>query len=188
MSETETIEQVETQVETTTAPEAETIKGEPYDAARAMATIEKLRSEIRDLKPKAKKAEELAQAEEQRKQAEMTELQKLQASLEKAQAELKAAKIAEMKNAIAAKVNLPLAFADRLQGETPEELEADAKKLLEALPKPQPPKVSPTSPSGASPGETIAQQRARVYGSGVSPLDPAYAKAHGGGVVWNEKE
>jgi hypothetical protein len=50
---------VEPQAETTpTTPETETIKGEPFDAARAMSTIEKLRAEIKELKPKARQAEE----------------------------------------------------------------------------------------------------------------------------------
>jgi hypothetical protein len=83
-----------------------------------------------------------------------------------------------------------MVFADRLQGETPEELEADAKKILEALPKApkQAPAIGATNPgAGASQGETIAQQRARVYGIGVSPLDPEYAQAHGGGVFYKEK-
>src|SRR5512139_1652933 len=114
---------------------------------------------------------------------------KTQGEREKTKAETKALKLAEMRRAIAVKVELPLVFADRLQGETPEELEADAKKILEALPKaPKPPTVSATNPgAGASQGETIAQQRARIYGASINPLDPDYAKTHGGGVIWKEK-
>lgn len=170
-------------------PEVETIGGEVFDAARAMRTIEKLRAEIKELKPKAKQAEELSAAEQQRREAEMTEIQKLQVQLEKAQAELKEARLTELRQQIAAKVDLPLIFADRLHGETPEELEADAKKIMEALPKvPKPPPVSPTSPgAGASQGETRDQQRARIYGQNVDVFDPAYAKGHGGGVVITEK-
>ena len=170
-------------------PEAEPVEGEKFDAARAMALIEKLRGEIKELKVKAKKADELTEAEQKRKEAEMTELQKKQAELDKINAELKALRLTEMRRAAAVKTGLPLAFAERLKGETPEELEADAKLLLEALPKaPQTPKIEPTSPGpGAGVGETIAQRRARIYGSNVDPLDPNYAKAHGGGVLWPEK-
>ena len=182
--------QVEPQAEPTPPPETETVKGEPFDAARAMATIEKLRAEIKDLKPKAKLAEELSEAEKKRKEAEMTELQKLQAELEKAQAELKAAKLAELKRSVAAKVELPLIFADRLIGETEKDLEDDAKRILEALPKvPKPPPVSPTSPgAGARQGETVAEQRARIYGQSINSLDPKFAASHGGGVVWKDQE
>lgn len=171
------------------APVIETVNGEPFDAARAMKTIEQLRAEIRELKPKAKRADEIAAEEQKRKEAELTELQKLQAQYEKAQAELKALKMSEMRRAVAIKVELPLVFADRLVGETPEALEEDAKKLLAALPKaPKPSAVSPTNPgAGASQGETVAQQRARVYGAAINPLDPEFAKAHGGGVFWPER-
>ena len=188
MPETEVAE-VETQVETTTeAPKTETVKGEVFDPARAMRTIEALRAEIKELKPKAKQAEELTAAEQKRKEAEMTELQKLTAQLEKANAELKAAQLADMRRTAAVEAGLPLVFADRLKGETPEELAEDAKKILEALPKtPKTPTVSATNPgAGASQGETIDQQRARVYGTGQNVLSPDFAKAHGGGVVWRE--
>ena len=185
-----TEETVETQVETTpTAPETETVKGEPFDAARAMSTIEKLRAEIKELKPKARQAEELTQAEQKRKEAEMTQLQKLEAELEKTKAELKKTQLDDLRRRIALKVELPLAFADRLRGETPEELEEDAKQLLAVLPKtPKTPNVNPTNPgSGASQGETVEQQRARIYGHEIDPFSTTYAREHGGGVLMREK-
>jgi hypothetical protein len=182
---------VETQAETTpTTPTIETIEGEPFDAARAIKLIDKLRAEIKELKPKAKQADELTQAEQKRKEAEMTELQKLQVELEKAQGELKKSQLAELKRQAAITAELPLAFADRLRGETLDELVTDAKSLLEALPKgaPKPPKVDPTNPgSGASQGETEAQQLARIHGLGVNVFDQNFAKVHGGGVVFNAK-
>lgn len=182
--------QVETQVEPTQpAPDTKTVDGDAFDLPRAMALIEKLRGEIKELKPKAKQADELTAAEQKRREAEMTELERLQGELKTARAELKKAQVAEMRRAAAAAVGLPLAFADRLMGETSEDLEADAKKLLEALPKaPKTPPVSPTSPGGnASTGETLAQQRARIYGQDVDVMSTQYAKAHGGGVIFKEK-
>lgn len=181
---------VEPQAATTPAPEAETVKGEPFDAARAMKTIEQLRAEIKELKPKAKLADELSVAEQKRKEAEMTELEKLQRDLERAQAELQAAKLNELKRQAAEEVKLPLVFADRLRGNTLQELKADAEKILEALPKvPKPPPVSPTNPgAGASQQETVDQRRARIYGTGVDVMSTDYAKSHGGGVVWTQKD
>jgi multidrug efflux pump subunit AcrA (membrane-fusion protein) len=180
---------VEPQAVTTPAPETETVDGEPFDAARAMKTIEKLRAEIKELKPKAKQADELTVAEQKRKEAEMTELQKMQAQLEKAQADLKAAKLAELKRQAATEVELPLVFADRLIGETLDDLKEDAKKILAVLPKaPKPPKVEATNPGpGASTGETLAERRARVYGQGPNVMSDQYALEHGGGVVIKEK-
>ena len=173
-----------------TPPESEKINGEPVDAARAMATIEKLRAEIKELKPKARQAEELSEAEKKRKEAEMTEVQKLQAELEKSKAELKATQLIEMRRAAAAKVELPVAFADRLRGETPEELEEDAKKLLEALPKaPKIPALGATNPgTGASQGETYEQQWARIHGQSVNPWDPNVHRQQGGGIFFATPE
>ncbi len=141
---------VETQAETTPAPKTETVNGETFDAARAMKTIEALRAEIKELKPKAKQADELIAAEQKRKEAEMTEMQKLQAQLEKANTELKAAHASDLRRQAAGEVGLPLVFADRLKGETLEELTADAKQILEALPKvPKTPIKIPIRPTSA---------------------------------------
>lgn len=188
MPETDVAE-VETQVETTETPVTETVKGEAYDAARAMKTIEALRAENKELRPKAKLADELTAAEQKRKEAEMTELQKMAAQLEKANAELKQAQIHSLRRETAEKVGLPLVFADRLKGETPEELEADAKSILEALPKvPKTPIISATNPGpGASHGLTDAQRLAEIYGQNANPFDATFAKEHGGGVVLGDK-
>ena len=191
MSETDTETQVTTETEVITEPEpkTETIKGEPFDAARAMKTIDALRAEIKELKPKAKAAEDLAAAEQKRKEAEMTELQKLQAQLDKTQAELKKTQLDGLRHQVAIDVGLPLVFADRLKGETLEELMTDAKKLLEALPKaPKTPVVGATNPgAGASQGETNAQALARIHGQSINPFDPTFAKEHGGGVIMKDK-
>ena len=182
---------VEPQVgDTTPPPAAETVEGDKFDLPRAMALIEKLRGEVKELKPKAKAADDLTAAEQKRKEAEMTATQKLQAELDKAKADLKAAQLNDMRRAVAAEVGLPLVFADRLQGETPEDLKTDAEKLLAALPKaaPKPPNLGPTNPgSGASQGESDAQALARIRGQGINVFDPNFAKSHGGGVMINTK-
>jgi len=188
MSDTDTETQVETQVETAPAPKTETVKDE-FDPARAMRTIEALRAEIKELKPKAKRADELTAEEQKRKEAELSEAQKLSKRLAETEAELKQLRIDRLRRDAAAKVDLPLVFADRLVGETPEELEADAKKILEALPKaPKTPNIGATNPGpAASQGETVTQQLARIHGQSINPFDPSWAKDHGGGVVIHEK-
>jgi hypothetical protein len=189
MPDTDTETQVATETEVTpNAPKTETVKDE-FDPARAMRTIEALRAEIKELKPKAKRADELTAEEVKRKEAELSEAQKLAKRLEETEAELKQLRISEMRRAVAAKVELPLVFADRLVGETPEELEADAKKLLEALPKaPKTPNIGATNPGpGASQGETTAQALARIHGQSINPFDPTFAREHGGGVFVRDK-
>ncbi len=147
-------------VENPTPPE------DAFDAERAKALIDKLRGEIKELKPKAKKAEELTEAEQKRKDAEMTDLERLNKQLADTQAELKAAKIATLQRDAATKHNLLPELASRLKGETLEELEADAKALAELLPKPQAPRANPTNPGGNASGEaeTYEAKRRRLLG------------------------
>jgi hypothetical protein len=70
-----------------------------------------------------------------------------------------------LKREVAAKVELPEILIDRLKGDSAEELEADAKKLLEELPKPKA-TISTTNPgSNQSIQETREQQFKRLFGS-----------------------
>lgn len=112
----------------------------------------------------AKKLAAYEKAEEERKQAEMSELEKANARAAKAEADLKAKDIAILRRDVADKVGLPAVLADRLKGETPEEIEADANALLETLPKQEAkkPNISPTNPVGGSLGETVAQKKERL--------------------------
>jgi hypothetical protein len=74
---------------------------------------------------------------------------------------------------IASKLGLPASLASRLQGATPEEMEADAKALLDALPKPTAPNINPT-PGGVNStqlGAADAAELAAIYG-----VNPKYLK------------
>jgi hypothetical protein len=172
-----------------TPPPTESV--EEFDKDRAMALITKLRAEAKELSGKAKRAEELEAAEAKRKEGEMTELQKLQAKLAEAESRLKQESKARLQREAAEKVGIPASFAKRLTGETPEELEADAKEILETLPKTKAPNISATNPGGASQGETEAQRIAksheRLYGSGGDLFTPETMKQMGGGVFQSSK-
>lgn len=144
---------------------AELPKAEPaeeFDKTRAMALIEKLRAESRELSKFRKRAEELEATEAKRKEAELTELQKVQKRAEEAEARLKAAERRMLCDEIARKLGLPPQLAGRLQGETPEEIEADAKQLLEVIPKKTAPSLNPTNPGGPTGGESDAERRRRL--------------------------
>jgi hypothetical protein len=156
------------------------------------AELDKVRAALKDANKEAaerrKKLEAFEEAEAKRKQAEMTEAQKLQAQLEEKTKKLAELERAALQRQAAQKAGLPDVFAGRLQGSTPEEMEADAKALVEALPKPKP-QINPTNPgAGATQGETIEQQRARIYGSGGNPFDPNLAPKNGGGVFWKPSD
>ncbi len=196
--------------ETPTEQKPPEIGGEkPFDFK--IATVEELRAEYekqqRTLTNKTeentrihKKLDGFEKAEDERKKAAMTETEKLKADLEAANKKLAEHNRTEQRRTIAAKVGLPLAFASRLQGETPEELEADAKSLLEALPKPPPekklPNISATNPGGVqkpdvvdpnSP-EYIRERTESVHGGNSNFWDPRLMALKGGGAVVNPKE
>lgn len=124
-------------------------KPEEFDEARAMDLIRKQREELKQAKKAAAELERYKKMEDERKQAEMTESERLKAELDKLQSELKAKTVRTMQIEVAAKVGLPNALSDRLHGETLEEMEEDAKAILEVLPKQ---KAAPNT-GATNPGE-----------------------------------
>jgi len=113
---------------------------------------------------KAAEATAKARAEEQRKAAEAQgEYEKLykaaQAELESTQARARALELAAMRRDVAAKTGLPAALAERLQGDTPEALEADAKIILAALPKPAAPNLNSTGGAPPPAGDVSEEYR-----------------------------
>ena len=98
-------------------------------------------------KKSTEEAAEKAKAEAERKAAEQQgEYQKLYET-EKAQREATeqraaALELAAMRREVADRLGVPAALVNRLQGDTPEALEADAKALMAALPKPGAPDIN----------------------------------------------
>lgn len=134
--------------------------------------LEKIRKGLKEANAEAAKyritQEKLEQERKAKADAEMTELQKVQAHAKELEERLAQTERARMQSEVAAKIGLPAKLASRLQGATIEELEADAKAILEDLPK-QPPangRANPgaTNPSNAQPGsgETDQQRRVRL--------------------------
>jgi len=177
------VETTTTDVATETVVETPEVKGDEFDKARAMALIEKLRAENKEAAKAKKRLEEFEQAEAKRKEAAMTETEKATKRAAELEAKLKAYERTEAQRKVAEKVGLPAALATRLQGETPEELEADAKALLETLPKPTKPApgINATNPGNASTQETREQKKARLAGTSPDVFGT------GAGVFWGEK-
>ena len=109
-------------------------------------TVEELKARLDEAERRAKnktdeaerhfkKLAKFEQEEAKRKEAEMTEIERANKHAQELEAKVRQLEISKLQHDIAAKVGLPSVFADRLKGETPEELEADAKVLLEAQPK-----------------------------------------------------
>jgi predicted RNase H-like HicB family nuclease len=128
--------------ETVKEPEVKIEKVEPVKEP----TLEELKEKLAEATQHAKNKEEEAarhfkkiqsfeQAEQAKKDAELSELDKEKKARAALEAENKTLKINQLKQSTASKLGLPEILANRLQGETPEEIEADAKQLLETLPK-----------------------------------------------------
>lgn len=104
----------------------------------------------------AKKAAAEAEAKALKEQGEYKTLyEKLQAELEQERTRAKALEVAGMRRDVAARLQLPVGLVDRLRGETEDDIEADAKALLAALPKPAAPNINAGN-SAAGGGKTAA--------------------------------
>jgi len=154
----------EPKVETTTEQlQAESVTPEGQQPEPAENT-EELKAQIKRLNAESaerrKRLEVFEKAEAERAKAQMSEIDRLKLEAEQA----KAALIEARKIAIAAKHGLPDVLADRLKGETIEDIEADALKLKETIPQPKPPvNQNPTNPgSNGAAKETDAQRRMRL--------------------------
>lgn len=153
-------------------------------------TVEELKARLDEAERRAKnKADEaerhfkklakFEQEEAKRKEAEMTELELANKRSQELEAKVRQLEISRLQHDIAAKVGLPFVWADRLKGETPEELEADAKSILEAQPKQKAaPNAGATNPGEqATKDETRAQKLKRLTGGEAEIWG-------GGGINW----
>jgi len=137
-------------------------------------TLEELRAENARLAQHALNKEEEAKRhfaklqafekkEQDKKDAELSDLQKEQKRAADLERENKELKTNQLKLSIAAKIGIPESLALRLQGETPDDIEKDAKAILETLPKKPAATGNPTNPGGGSQAvETDAERRKRL--------------------------
>lgn len=111
------------------------------------------------------KLEKFEQEELKRKEAELSEMDKLKLRAETAEKEKADLLVQIARRDVGAKIGLPAVLIDRIRGETPEEMEADAKKLLDELPKPaKVSTVAATNPAGGQlPQETREQTLKRLH-------------------------
>jgi len=160
---------------------------DPAEFAKMQAALKEANKEAA---ARRKRLDELEAAETKRKEAEMTESEKTAKRIQELEAETNQLKREKMQRAAAEKVGLAPDFALRLQGSTGEELEADAKMMLEtmlkALPQPLPPPqkpagINPTNPPITPIQETESQMKERLFGKRQSIFDGA-----GGGVYFTK--
>lgn len=157
--------------------------GKPEEG-ESQADIATLREELKRTRREAAqyrtRAKELEEKEKQAEEASLSELEKAKKRAAELEAQLNAVQVESWRQAAAAKAKLPTELVNRIQGSTAEEMEADAAELAKLLPTsvPKVPGIQPTAPGQNATGEAPKPQpRGRV-----DIWDPAFAKAHGGGV------
>ena len=131
-----------------------------------LATAEKsLKNKTEEATRVHKKLEVHEAADKKRKEENMTESEKLKVRADELEAENETLKLESRRLEVATATGLPLVFADRLNGETTEEMTEDAEKILAVIPEAKKiiPKIDPTNPKGAKQAnETDAQRRRRL--------------------------
>ena len=107
---------------------------------------EKAKSEVA-----VRRAQEEAEAKRLAEQGEFQKLyEQAQAKLQEAEERAKTLQIEGIKRDVAQRLNLPAALIDRLRGEDEAAIEADAKALIAALPKPAAPDINAGSGAQSS--------------------------------------
>ncbi|GAY12042.1 hypothetical protein [Pseudonocardia sp. N23] len=125
-------EQQQTTNPTPTAPEAtggESNEQEPFDAERAMEKIRKTNSENAGLRKRLKELEQFETAAKAAEDAKKSETQRFTEQLADANRRAEEAELGRLRERVARRAQLPDELADRLRGNTEEELTADAKAL-----------------------------------------------------------
>jgi len=164
MAETEMVTEEVVETTTTSAPQTQPAT---KTAAELQAENERLQAALKERNKeeaaRRKKLEALEKAEEERQNAALTEQERLKKENETLRAQAEAANLAVLQRDIAAELGLPAVFAPKIQGVDREAMLADAKAMLEALPKAKP--ATPggaTNPGAGSTGETDEQKRKRL--------------------------
>lgn len=99
---------------------------------------------------------------------------KLQADLTAAQQAAKATEQKLLQRDAATQANLPAVLADRLKGETLDEMVADAKSILAALPKPVAPNINANTGAGGAPAAGQLSDADKAELGAVLGVNPKY--------------
>ncbi len=121
--------------------------------------LERERRKTEEATAKARTEAERQAAEQQGEYQKLYEAEKAQREATEQRAA--ALELAAMRREVADRLGVPAALVNRLQGDTPEALEADAKALMAALPKPGAPNINSTG-SGVAPHGAFVDEQERV--------------------------
>lgn len=142
----------------TTPRQGEPEKAVPYERFKAV------NSRMRELEAQVQRAEAERQAQQEKELAEQKRYQEL---ADKYKADLERERQGRLQLETATRHGLPLEFAERLKGATPEEMAADAQALAAYLKPSAPPGGLPRNNAAPETGPTAAQLN-----------DPAWIRAN----------
>lgn len=151
------------------ATAAQTLADKTFTQADVDRIIkERLQRESTKAENLAQKAREEAEAKALADQGKFKELyEKLQADKQAADQRIKDMELTAMRREVATRLGLPAGLADRLRGDTAEALEADAKALLDAMPKPAAPNINANAGANLTEAQITAakaSELAAIYG------------------------
>jgi len=184
MDETVQTEMVNDQQPAGEMPQAQSASGNA-ELEAIKAALKKANNEAAKYRKEAETAAARIKAQED---AELSEMDKLKKQVAEYEAKLTQVERQALQRKIANEFELPEMLALRIQGDDEDAMREDAKALAATLPKkPTAPNLSATNPGNGQPmGESLIQQRARVYGGGGDIFNPTEAAKLGGGVVFKD--
>ena len=142
--------------------------GDDSERMIPLARFNEVNNQLKELKQQLAAQEEAAKKANDDKLAEQQEWRKLaeQRGEELAAAQAKAAELelAQLRTQAATQAGLPMTFATRLQGATIEELIADAKAMLAAMPKSAAPNINANERGGTNNTNVADSVIGRHYG------------------------
>lgn len=157
----------EQQVETTNQESTETVDTtETVTEEVSKEAFEKMQRALKEANKEAaqrrKTIEQYEAKEKERRDAELSEVDKANKRAEEAEQKAQRLERESLQRKAAEAAGLPTAFAERIKGSTLEEMQEDAKSLLEAMPKKTAPKLDANNPGSQTAGETDQEKRVRL--------------------------
>lgn len=137
--------------ETKTASETPAETQPVKTAAELEAELNSVRAALKKANNESAERRKRLEEFERSKQGEQTETEKLRAEMDALKAQLAQTSLTAMRNRVAANLGLPAALADRLRGETEEEMTTDAQSILSLIPKAAAAKPMPAMNPGEKP-------------------------------------
>ncbi len=176
---TPAVNEATTETEAAAQPSAGTQKPDtPAEPMIPKSRLDEVLSKLKTYEQEKTKAQKDAEAAETARLAEQGKYKEiadsLQAKLEAAQSAARANEIRLLQRDVAAKTNLPVALAERLRGETEDEMIADARSILAALPKPTAPNINAESGAGGMPGPGQLSDAEKQRIADKYRVDPRY--------------